>query len=69
LSKNDLREQINYSIILSKGIRPTYIQMFDELKKYCKTIITFTEEEVALIDNYFEVKTLKKKDFLLPKEQ
>ena len=39
--------------------------MFDRLKIYCKTKVSFTDEELNLIDTYFEVKELKKKDFLL----
>ena len=39
--------------------------MFNSLKKYCTTIVTLTDSELKLIDTYFEVKDLKKKDFLL----
>jgi CRP-like cAMP-binding protein len=39
--------------------------MFDNLKIYCKTRVPLTDEELKLIDTYFEVKNLKKKDFLL----
>lgn len=39
--------------------------MFDRLKVYCKTIIPLTDEELRLVDTYFEVKSLNKKDFLL----
>ena len=39
--------------------------MFDRLKIYCKTRVPLTDEELKLIDTYFEVKELKKKDFLL----
>ena len=39
--------------------------MFHRLKKYCTTIVTLTDSELKLIDTYFEVKDLKKKDFLL----
>lgn len=39
--------------------------MFDRLKKYCKTIVPFTNEELKHIDTHFEIKELKKKDFLL----
>lgn len=39
--------------------------MFNRLKKYCTTIVTLTDSELKLIDTYFEVKDLKKKDFLL----
>jgi len=39
--------------------------MFDKLKIYCKTKVPLTDEELKLIDTYFEVKQLKKKDYLL----
>ena len=39
--------------------------MFDSLKIYCKTKVPLTDEELKLIDTYFEVKDLMKKDFLL----
>ena len=39
--------------------------MFDRLKIYCKTKVDLTDEELKLIDTYFEVKALKKKEFLL----
>ncbi len=39
--------------------------MFDKLKIYCKSIITLTDEELNLIDEYFELKIVKKKEFLL----
>ncbi len=39
--------------------------MFDRLKKYCKTVISLSDSELKLIDRYFEIKKLKKKDFLL----
>lgn len=39
--------------------------MFDKLKIYCKLKVPLTPEELNLIDTYFEVKDLKKKDFLL----
>lgn len=39
--------------------------MFNKLKIYCKSIIALTEEELNLIDNFFEFKLVKKKDFLL----
>ena len=39
--------------------------MFDRLKIYCKTKVDLTDEELKLIDTYFEIKALKKKDFLL----
>ena len=42
-------------------------EIYDKLKIYCKNIIPLplTDEELKLIDAYFEVKELKKKDFLL----
>ena len=39
--------------------------MFDKLKEYCKQIVPLSDTELGLIDLYFEVKTLKKKEFLL----
>ena len=39
--------------------------MYDSLKKYCQTIVPISEEELKLIDKFFEVRTLKKKEFLL----
>lgn len=39
--------------------------MFEKLKIYCKSIITLTDEELNLIDKYFEYRAVKKKDFLL----
>ncbi|UJP64891.1 Crp/Fnr family transcriptional regulator [Mongoliitalea daihaiensis] len=39
--------------------------MFDRLKKYCESFISLTESEAELIDTYFEVKELKKKEYLL----
>ena len=39
--------------------------MFDSLKLYCKNIVSFTEEELNLIDTTFEIKQLQKKEFLL----
>jgi CRP-like cAMP-binding protein len=39
--------------------------MFESLKTYCKTKVPLTAEEIKLIDNYFEIKELKKKNFLL----
>ena len=34
--------------------------MFDTLKTYCKNAVLLTDEELSLIDIYFEVKILKK---------
>ena len=39
--------------------------MFDSLKTYCMTKVPLTDEELELIDKYFEIKQLNKKDFLL----
>ncbi len=39
--------------------------MIDKLKTYCKTKVPLTSEELNIIDNYFEVLFLKKKEFLL----
>jgi CRP-like cAMP-binding protein len=39
--------------------------MYDKLKAYCKATVSLTGEELKLIDTYFEVKALKRKDFLL----
>ena len=39
--------------------------MFDKLKKYCKQTVPLTDAELNLIDEYFEKRSLKKKEFLL----
>jgi CRP-like cAMP-binding protein len=39
--------------------------MFERLKTYCKTKVDLTKVELSLIDKYFEVKKLKRKEFLL----
>ena len=39
--------------------------MFDKLKEYCKRIVPLTDNELNLIDNYFEFALIDKKDFLL----
>lgn len=39
--------------------------MLEKLKNYCQTIITLTNEELELLDKYFEVKKIKKKEYLL----
>ena len=39
--------------------------MLDQLKTYCQKIVPLSESELGLIDAYFEIKTLKKKEFLL----
>ena len=41
------------------------IEIFEKLKTYCKKFVSLTDEELTLINKYFEVKSLKKKDFLL----
>jgi CRP-like cAMP-binding protein len=38
--------------------------MYDALKTYCKAVVPLTDDELALIDTHFEVKQLKKKEFL-----
>lgn len=39
--------------------------MYEKLKAYCKTKVPLTEEELELIDDYFEGRDLKKQEFLL----
>ena len=39
--------------------------MYERLKLYCKTKVALTEKELKLIDSYFELIEIKKKDFLL----
>ena len=39
--------------------------MFDTLKIYCNTFVTLTEDELSLVDKYFELNKINKKDFLL----
>ena len=39
--------------------------MYDSLKNYCKYFIPLTIGELELIDDFFEIKELKKKEFLL----
>jgi CRP-like cAMP-binding protein len=43
--------------------------MFEKLKQYCRQILPFSEEELALIDSHFEEKVIKKKSFLLKDDQ
>lgn len=43
--------------------------MFHTLKIYCSTKVQLTEEQLKLIDLYFEIKKLKKKEFLLENER
>ena len=39
--------------------------MYDKLKLYCQTLVTLTEDELNLIEQYFESTVLKKREFLL----
>ncbi|MCU0327003.1 MAG: Crp/Fnr family transcriptional regulator [Spirosomaceae bacterium] len=39
--------------------------MFEKLKKYCLAVVQLTEGELELIDKNFEVREIKRKDFLL----
>lgn len=39
--------------------------MFNQLKIYCNNTVPLTTIELELIDKYFKIKELKKKDFLL----
>ena len=39
--------------------------MHDKLKRYCKNTVPLTDEELDLVDKFFELKVLEKKDFLL----
>ena len=39
--------------------------MYDKLKKYCGLTVPLSDTELDLIDKYFEVKNIKKKEFLL----
>jgi len=39
--------------------------MFAKLKTYIKSKVSLTEKELQLIDDYFEIRKFKKKDFLL----
>jgi CRP-like cAMP-binding protein len=43
--------------------------MFDRLKTYLKNTVPFTEQELNLVDDYFERRSLQKKDFLLQSEK
>lgn len=38
--------------------------MTSSLKKFCQKITHFTEEELALVDTFFEEKAIRKCDFL-----
>lgn len=37
----------------------------DKLKKYCSKVVQLSDKELSLIDVHFEIKTYKKKEFLL----
>lgn len=39
--------------------------MYDKLKKYCKQTVPLLENELDLIDKYFEERRVKKKEYLL----
>jgi CRP-like cAMP-binding protein len=39
--------------------------MFDKLKEYCKRIVPLSDDELTLIEKYFEIARVDKKDFLL----
>lgn len=39
--------------------------MFEKLKLFCQNTVQLSLEELDLIDHFFEVKTLKKKEMLL----
>lgn len=39
--------------------------MTDQLKTYCKTLVKLTEEDLSLIDEYFEPRKFKRKEYLL----
>jgi len=39
--------------------------MFNKLKIFCEATVPLTQEELKLIDHYFDVRELKKKEFLL----
>jgi CRP-like cAMP-binding protein len=43
--------------------------MTETLKKYCKSFINFTEDELRLIDDYFELQNIKRNKFILKEEQ
>jgi CRP-like cAMP-binding protein len=38
--------------------------MFDKLKIHCKNLIQFADQDLCLIDKYFEIKKIKKRGFL-----
>jgi len=39
--------------------------MFDKLKEYFQQHVTFTNEELNLVDSYFEIRRLQRREFLL----
>ena len=39
--------------------------MKENLIKYCKSLVDFSENEISIIKEYFDTETIKKKDFLL----
>jgi CRP-like cAMP-binding protein len=39
--------------------------MYDQLKLFCKATIPLSDEELSLIDTFFEIKRLRKKEFVL----
>ncbi len=39
--------------------------MLEDLKNYCQSVLPFSPEELAHIDQYFKVKIFNKKDYLL----
>lgn len=39
--------------------------MFDKLKEYCKRIVPLTDNELKLVDKYFEPASFNKRDYLL----
>lgn len=58
MSRNYAKPQISFNFNETK-------KMYEKLKTYCKTKVPLTNKEAILIDTYFEVKHLNKKEFLL----
>ena len=56
---------LNGSIFMSNIVVNMNDQMFDRLKRYCQSKVALTAGELELIDQYFEVRLLKKRDFIL----
>lgn len=56
---------LNGSIFTSNIVVNMNDQMFDRLKQYCQSKVALTAVELELIDQYFEVRLLKKMDFIL----